>query len=71
MSLTTPPTPASPAPARGRLPRIPFLCPFDDRAVADVAELARGRHLRLVHDGKGLFLTPIVLPGQFIVAEAA
>lgn len=70
MSPTTFPPPESPAPARGRLPRIPLIAP-DSARVVDLAEAAHAVGCRLVHDGRRVFLTPRVMPGEFVVGEAA
>ena len=57
-----------PAPAPRQ--RLPLMCSPDARVV-DVTAAARILGCRLVTDGVNIYLTPIVLPGEFPCAEAA
>lgn len=43
----------------------------DDAAIWDAANDARAHGLRLVSDGFDIYVIPIVLPGERVVAEAA
>ena len=60
MIATTSPTPV----------RIPAIIPAHTR-LKEFADQQRQRGFRLVTDGFRIYLTPIVLPGEFPIAEAA
>jgi hypothetical protein len=71
--LGAPPGPstAAPAPATLRGSRgIPLIAPPESRVI-DLAEAAHARGCRLVHDGRNVLVVPRVMPGQFVIAEAA
>lgn len=60
MTLVTAPTLA---PAR---PRVPIIIP-PHAVIGDVADRARALGLRLVTDGRTIYVTPRLMPGEFAI----